>query len=261
MVEKRDIAVKIAEFHKCYQKEFLEDKIKNKYNYLKSPKKALFFILSYSFYQGRRDELSKKFEENAKNALEKFLLKNDVFSSNSQRVKDKNTLKSKYNELNNLLKQFGVNKEGDRLMVISLINFIQSNAEKNILKTLVQKIKSKKISEAHKILDSIWSIGPKIASLILRDIVYIYELEGCIDGDNYNFLQPVDTWVHKISKEIGLIEKNKDKIYPNEAKDITNKCLELGINPIHYNQGVWYLGKHSLEILLKNIGILEKRCD
>ena len=60
---------KIAEFHRNYEAEILIDKIKNKANYLKSPKEGLFFILSYAFYQGRRDELSEKFQKRAEKVL------------------------------------------------------------------------------------------------------------------------------------------------------------------------------------------------
>lgn len=241
----------IARFYKNYEFELLKERIREKNNYLESPKSALFFVLSYSFYQGRRDELSSIFEERAKRTLESFLGNNNVLLYSSPKMTDKNNLKTKYKELYDLLKQNKVNKEGDRLMVISLVNFIQLNDEKNILHFLIEQIKSKKISEAYRNLDGIWSIGPKIASLILRDVVYIYELESYLSGEEYYFLQPIDTWVHNLSKRIELV--NSDKIYSDEAKDITDKCFEFGVNPIHYNQGVWYVGSNSLKILLENI--------
>ena len=241
----------VAEFHKEYKDKFLDDRTKHKAEYEESPEKALFFILSYSFYQGRRDELSEKFEKNAKEALKKFLPENDPLSLVFERMTDKDVLKARYRELDSLLYQYGVKKGGDRLMVISLINFIQSSNEKNLISFLIKQIKSKKVAEAHNKLDSIWSIGPKIASLILRDVVYIYELETYLNKEDYYFLQPIDTWVHKISKELELI--GEDKIYRGEAKDITDKCFELEINPIHYNQGAWYIGSNSLQILLENI--------
>ena len=100
-------------------------------------------------------------------------------------------------------------------------------------------------------MDGIWSIGPKIASLILRDVVYIYELGNYLSDEEYYFLQPIGTWVHNLSKRIELVDRRK--IYKVEAKDITDKCFELGVNPIHYNQGVWYIGSNSLKILLQNI--------
>lgn len=247
----KNLVRQIARFYKSYESELLKEKIRDKNDYLESPKSALFFVLSYSFYQGRRDEISSMFEERAKTALEFFLENNNVLLYSSPRITKKENLRTKYKGLYDLLKQNKVNKEGDRLMVISLVNFIQFNNEKNILHLLIEQIKSKKIAEAYRNLDGIWSIGPKIASLILRDVVYIYELESYLSEEEYYFLQPIDTWVHNLSKRIELV--NTDKIYRDEAKDITDKCFEFRVNPIHYNQGVWYVGANSLKILLKNI--------
>jgi len=241
----------IARFYKNYEEGFLKKRIKDKNDYLESPKSALFFVLSYSFYQGRRDEISSRFEERAKTTLESFLGNNNVLLYSSPRITDKDNLRIKYKGLYDSLKQSKVNKEGDRLMVISLVNFIQFNNKKNILYFLIEQIKSKKIAEAYRSLDGIWSIGPKIASLILRDVVYIYGLENYLSDEDYYFLQPIDTWVHNLSKRIELVDRNK--IYKVEAKDITDKCFELGVNPIHYNQGAWYIGSNSLQVLLQNI--------
>jgi hypothetical protein len=251
----KTLVTQIAGFYKNYEFELLKERIRDKNNFLESPKSALFFVLSYSFYQGRRDELSSIFEERAKTALESFLGNNNVLLYNSPKMTDKNNLRTKYRELYDLLKQNKVNKEGDRLMVISLVNFIQFNNEKNILHFLIEQIKSKKIAEAYRNLDGIWSIGPKITSLILRDVVYIYGLENYLSDEDYYFLQPIDTWVHNLSKKIELV--NKSKIYKDEAKDITDKCFELGVNPIHYNQGAWYVGSNSLKILLQSIEKIE----
>lgn len=247
----------IAKFHKSYESEFLQDMIKNKDLYLRDPKDALFFILSFSFYQGRKNEISQRFERIAKNTLDKLLKSNNILITDlERRITNIEELEIKYDDIYNKLKENGVNKCGDRLMVISLINLIQSSNEKNILNFLIEKIKSNLITDAYETLDSVWSIGPKIASLILRDIVYIYKLEDYLKKpDDYYFLQPIDTWVHKLSKKIGLIDK--DKIYKDEAKDITDRCFEFGINPIHYNQGAWYIGAHSLQILLRNIEVIK----
>lgn len=241
----------IARFYKNYENEFLRERIRKKKACLKSPKKALFFILSYSFYQGRRDEISSRFEGRAKTTLESSLKDNSVLLHSSPRILNKNNLRTRYKELYESLKQNEVNKEGDRLMVVSIVNFIQFNNEKNILHFLIEQIKSNKTAEAYRNLDRIWSVGPKIASLILRDVVYIYKLENYLDREDYYFLQPIDTWVHNLSKSIGLVDK--EKIYRDEARDITDKCFELGVNPIYYNQGAWYIGSNSLQILLDNI--------
>jgi len=249
-----ELAHNISKFHRHYEKEYLSERIRNRKTCLKEPQSAFDFILSYSFYQGRRDELSKKFEKNAKRVISEGVEVNDLLSRSSTRILDKQLLKKKYVQLYTLLEQGEVSKSGDRLMVVSLINYIQSKSEKNILKVLIELIKSKDVKSAHQELDSIWSIGSKIASLILRDVVYIFKLEQFINSNDYKFLQPVDTWVHNLSLRIGLI--GEPKIYENEATDISNNCLELGVDPIRYNQGAWYLGTHSLEIVIQNLSKL-----
>lgn len=75
-----ELAHNISKFHKDYEKEYLSERISNRKTYLKKPKSAFDFILSYSFYQGRRDELSKKFEENAKRVISKVFAVNDLLS-------------------------------------------------------------------------------------------------------------------------------------------------------------------------------------
>lgn len=253
-MEDSNLIERISKFHKSYEKKYLIKVIKNKDHFLTKPIEGLLYVLSYSFYQGRRDELSKKFMERAIKVVEDFLSKNSIIYENHERVIEKNELILKYKELYELLKSGSVNKKGDRLMVISLVNLTSSNEEKNILRYLIDLIMSGKIESAYNTLDSIWSIGRKIASLILRDIVYIYELESSLCKEDYQFLQPIDTWVHKLSQRLGLVAS--DKIYNNEGKDISEKCLELGINPIHYNQGAWYIGSQSLKIVLKSIDLM-----
>lgn len=242
---------KISSFSSYYHTEHLAERINSRDTYLKSPEKAFEFITGFSFYQGRRDEISKKFEEKAKAVILPLIRTTNILSTSSEILSGKINLANKYNQIYQLLKTGGVNKKGDRLMVISIINFIQSIEHHNILFYLIELIKSRQIAEAYQQLDNIWSIGPKIASFILRDIVYIYELENMLETKDYYYLQPVDTWVHQISRNIGIVEK--DDIYNNEALDIVDKCHEFEVNPIHYNQGAWYMGANSHKIILSNI--------
>ena len=281
MTIKNDIAgiqiKKISEFHKGYEKDYLSYKIKNKDLYLRNPKGGLFFILSYSFYQGRRDEVSKIFEVRAEEALEEILGEHDFFSSNYEYIPKEKIKGEEYERrlrksahyaiMLDILEEKGVNKRADRLMVVGLINLIESFEEKNLLKVIIEKIKSRNIERADRLLKDVWSIGPKIAALILRDTIYIYHLERYLDKkvENYYFVQPVDTWVHQISRSLGMINLEKCRninkktreeecnIYRDEPKDITDACWQLGVNPIYYNQGAWYLASNSLDILIANL--------
>jgi len=250
-VDTKKLASKISLFSSSFREDHLAERIKVRNIYLTSPEKAFEFITGVSFYQGRRDTISKKFEDKTKAMILPLIRTDNIFLSSSNIITDKTRLENEYNQIYSLLKNGGINKKGDRLMVISIINFIQSIEHHNILLYLVDLIKSRRIAEAYQQLDGIWSIGSKIASLILRDIVYIYELENVLETRDYYYLQPVDTWVHQISRQIGIVEK--EEIYNDESLDIVDRCNEFGVNPIHYNQGAWYLGTNSLKIVLRNI--------
>jgi hypothetical protein len=249
-----DKIVAVARFHKVYEARVLADRLAKKDIYLLDPHQALFLIFSHCFYQGRRDPLSEKFHRIAEDVCRDFFIKHDrVLQESAQRIVRKEALKSKYDHLEGLLHSRGLNKEGDRLMVISLINFIQSCQEKNILRYVIERIQSQQISQIYRELDDVWSIGPKISSLILRDTVYMYQLEAYFkDANSYSYLQPVDTWVHQVAEKLGMVPSGKN-VYQGEALDITQKCLEVGVNPIHFNQGAWYLGAKSIDVVLENL--------
>lgn len=251
-MDTKKLATNISSLHRFYDKEHLADRIKAKGSYLQSPEKAFEFILGFSFYQGRRDKISMDFEKKAKDIMLPLLKTSSILSTSSERITDKSSLEKSYVSIYQSLENGRINKKGDRLMVISIVNFIQYIEGDNILLHLIDLIKSHRLIDAYHQLDSIWSIGPKIASLILRDVVYIYDLSDYIKNkEDYYYLQPVDTWVHQISKEIGLIEEVK--IYKNEARDIVDRCHDFEVNPIHYNQGAWYLGANSHKIVLRSI--------
>ena len=138
---------------------------------------------------------------------------------------------------------------------IGVVNYIYHTHKLNFIDFLVLLIKEGKIENAYCILDGIYSIGSKISSLVLRDIVHIYALEKFIKPEDYIMLQPIDTWVHQVSIAIGLIDNSKSKIYDEESSDIVSYCLKNGINPIYYNEGAWYLGSHSLEYSLNLLSV------
>lgn len=104
-METKTLIKQIARFHKNYEGEFLKERIRNKNDYLESPKSALLFILSYSFYQGRRNKISSRFEERAKTTLESFLGSDNVLLHSSPRIPDKENLRTKYKGLYDSLKQ------------------------------------------------------------------------------------------------------------------------------------------------------------
>ena len=69
-------------------------------------------------------------------------------------------------------------------------------------------------------------------------------------------LYPIDTWVVKITKKLGCDTNNIEKI----KEYFIEKCINSGINPLKFAAGIWFLGIHSLDILLENyLGTMEIR--
>ena len=40
---------------------------------------------------------------------------------------------------------------------------------------------------------------------------------------------------------------------PDRAEKAIEVCLQNNIDPIKFNAGIWYIGTHSLEIVLNNL--------
>jgi hypothetical protein len=67
-------------------------------------------------------------------------------------------------------------------------------------------------------------------------------------GEDYKLALSVDTWARRIAHKLGRISGNDNeiKIY------LIKECEEFGIDPCKFASGIWFLGFHSLDILLKN---------
>ena len=95
-------------------------------------------------------------------------------------------------------------------------------------------------------LKKIQGVGPKIASLFLRDVAIWYGLphyenENCRflgEDDNRWLLQPVDIWIRRIVVDLNKPNMNKETKNEVIAKWIVKSCDE----PEFCNQGMWYFG-------------------
>ena len=94
-------------------------------------------------------------------------------------------------------------------------------------------------------LTKIRDISYKIATLTIRDVGLINL--GIINKD-YEWAFPVDTWVSKIARKLGCNDKGVGEI----KQYFIEKCKDADINPLKFAAGLWFLGSHSLDILLEN---------
>ena len=236
---------KIAEFGDHYVTRYLDELLKekglSKESILDDWWHAFQFFCGKCFYQGRRDQTSRTIEKNTLEILEDFLGETiaDKEDKITQLQKDghldlrhlngNETLKEYHLSLlkhNKILQKLVERKKGrdrDRLMVLNLMSLMINLPDKNLVKYFKQLIEEENIERAYIELKTVISIKDKIASLILRDIVLLYNLEDKVSEITQVFIQPIDTWL----KKIALAMMNK-------------KLKELKVSAAKFNAGAWY---------------------
>ena len=226
-----------------YKKEMLKDANENKNQICNNRYKSIEFLFSKIFYRGRHDQLSKKFMNNALEVIRKLYEEKREFI---------------YDGLENLLEKGGVNNRVDRKMVVEVLNFIFNSLqgyERNIVKYTIELIENGKIKEVFDTLDNIYGIGDKTASFYLRDVILVYGLERELTLDDFQYCQPLDTWIRQVTARLGIIEEKWDiskDIYKIKNAIIT-KCRANKVSPLLFNAGAWMTGSKALELLLENI--------
>jgi len=229
---------------------------------------GLGFFFDRAFYQGRRDEVSLQFEQATQQALHQFF----GMTANSRRKrlwqlyrsnflgKDNfgrrlnplaATLKNKY-EVDGKKRRTG--KKGDNLMVADVLHFICERTHLrseplNLVTYMKEGIRNGQIAELADELDSIYQVGEKIYSMLLRDVIDLFKLSKHLSPDDYKYVQAVDTWVEQLANKLGFDGSKKQL-----AVRFAEACREHNVDPIAFNQGAWYLAAHSFDILTDNIG-------
>lgn len=216
---------------------------------LKNWWEGLQLFLSRSFYQGRRDTISMRVEEKAMNVLKKKIIDNN---NDATVLLDKNNYLEIKNGLKEVIGKGKIGRGRDVEMVISILNYVSGLEDKNIVNYSIFNIKNGKTKEHYYDLQKIYSIGPKITSLYLRDLICMYSLDKCIAEENLIFLQPIDTWVRKVAFKVGII-KNINEGDTLVREKIVKACLDLNVSAIKFNQGAWFLGYNSFDIILENL--------
>lgn len=111
----------------------------------------------------------------------------------------------------------------------------------NIWTTIHQAIvRSGRVEPIYQTIVEIRGIGPKVGSLLLRDMVALYNLEADILPLDYHYLQPVDAWIRRIGPLLTpeLTEGSADWII---AGKLAKLCRRNQVSGVRFNQGVQYL--------------------
>ena len=233
---------KIAKFADKYYEEHLGnirvDELKNDWW------EALKFFFSKAFYQGRRDEISYRVQKAAEEVLGYYFNNPQTKDQNFDLLKRQNW-KQLIDKLKEKIGKGKVGRKRDIEMIKSTLDFISRIPDKNIVNYSVKKIKNGELKSLWKELLKIYSVGEKVASFYLRDLVALLHLESDIH-DGLEYLQPIDTWVRKMCK-ICKIEGENDK---ELREKIVQICKKSNISPIKFNMGAWYVATHALFILI-----------
>lgn len=237
---------------------------------------SLIFFFDRVYYQGRRDAVSGQFELATIRALDLFF--QDPTSSNLRELgkngflewknygflKDAKPVEGKYSKhlYNYLTKTYDfiheekeitshTGKQRDRAMVVDTLKFISTIPDYNILHYSIKQIKEGKIKELDHDLREIRQVGQKTCSLFLRDTVSFYNLESYLSTSDFDVVQPVDTWVHQMAKKLGIIDQDmKLSELVQKRHLIPMAAIKAKVSPIDFNQGLWYLPTHAVDLLL-----------
>ena len=217
---------------------------------------AIIFFFGRAFYQGRKDKVSMLVQERATEVLNSFFhnSKKDI----EFEIMMNENWKPIEEELKKVIGKGKIGKGADIVMTIDSLQFISMLPKKNIVTYSLKEIKEGKLNKIYRSLqkrhskDGIHSVGPKIASFYLRDLVSLFDYDKYINEDDLILLQPIDTWVRQVAFEIGLINnKNQND---KEVRDIiVSESNKHGLSPVKFNQGAWFLGYNSFKIALRNI--------
>ena len=199
-------------------------------------------------FQGRRDDISERVYQAVVEVLSPWFRGQggaDIYrQERSRRWKD---IKA---ELRERIGKGKVGKGRDVEMVLSALDFIGQWPSLNIVNYTVQEIRGGRIDKHYnKLRRDIFQVGPKVASLYLRDVVSLYQLESEVP-DKFAFcLQPVDVWVRKFVNKTGLADSQASDQGIRDA--IVALCKEHGCSLVEFNQGAWYAGYFAFDLLME----------
>lgn len=215
---------------------------------------GLSLLLSHSFYQGRTDEVSAMVEKAAMSVLNvRFKTANFTALENC----DFNAL---WSDLSAVIGKGKIGKARDVLMIVGILKFVAGLPQENLAGYSVAEIRHGNIRKLYEDLMGIIQIGPKIASLYLRDLVDLYDLEAVLRPEDLQFLQPIDVWVRRVAFKMSIID-NEELPEDRIRRNIIIACHDNGVSALRFNQGAWYLGQYSLEILIENLDVIHASGD
>ncbi len=240
----------IASYGVKYREEYLRNYDPSQIE--SDPLASLDFFFSRACFQGRRDTISSRVYDAVMYILNSHF-QNADFHSVYMRL-ESTSWGSLHDQLEGLIGKGKVGKARDIEMVISTLKFISNLPNHNLVNYSAKRIMDGEIqSHFYELQPShggsgITQVGPKVASFYLRDLVSLFNIESYVPDKFVFILQPIDVWVRKVAKKLGISSDNKSDVDVRDA--IVSVCTNSNVSTLHFNQGAWFLGYHSFDILL-----------
>lgn len=208
---------------------------------------GLTFFLKRAFASARSEGLSGRYREAAEKAIKchKNGIKNCFESDASVRTLG----------LRDDLEDAGVGNKRDRRMVVDILDHLEDFPDYEVVGYVKTKVDENDLEGASDKLREIYNIGPKKATLFLRDAVVLLDCEDDVAPGDYEYLFPVDTWVHGVANELGVVDTDGVDWSQNSPEIIDE--LPAGVSPIEFNQGAWYVGANAFDVLIENLTRVE----
>lgn len=138
----------------------------------------------------------------------------------------------------------GVNERVNRGVVTGLTELV--NDKGNLFLWVESEIKqTATVESVFEELMNVKGIGRKIATFIIRDLVWFLGMEREIQDDDLQYLQPIDRWVRRVAEQLfpELEGASREQI----AAKVARQCVQNGISGAEFNQGAWYLSRVEFE--------------
>jgi len=243
------------------------DKLSNEYYYFTIRTLENYFLITSANLNNSYQRLKKQKEYFDKECILRFKKDKGMdMRTNSLNKKYKDEFKKEIAERNPIIKLLITSKEvevkwdnktynkvislgneADVMMVLDVLKFISGDDKKNIYNYLTNTIVNSGVKVAYKELIEMRAISDKIATFVIRDIG-LMSSEIKIADEDYKLAFPVDTWVDKIAHRLGCCSEDIEEI----KNHLITKCKESKIDPLKFAAGLWFLGFHSVDILLEN---------
>jgi len=206
-------------------------KLKNVEELLKSKKKSIKFFIGCGFLRGRQDELSTIYCDCFYEAFDRVI--NDFDITKELILDSVDKIVEEYRK-NVKSIPYKVN-EKDVDMISSSLKFVASHL--NPIKYIIEEIKKGRVKEIYIELTKIREWGPKLSSMLIRDVVIFFKLEKHLKLEDYILLFPIDTHVRKFIQKL-YPETKKMKI-EELRKYCVSKIKGSGFSPLYVNIGMW----------------------